>query len=116
MSVGPMGFFGSIAATPLSQSKGSDVDRAAQESNGQSGQASNAAKAESAAGIGATDGEEHGAAERDADGRRIWEKSPGKKKPTADLPAAPPADPDGTPPPLSKDATGESGNQLDLTG
>ena len=112
MSVGPMGFFGSIAATPLSQSKGSDVDRAAQESSGQSGQTSNAAKAENAAGIGATDGEEHGAAERDADGRRIWEKSPGKKKPVA----APPADVASTPSPLSKDATGTSGNQLDLTG
>jgi hypothetical protein len=62
MSVGPMGFFGSIAATPLSQSKGSDVDRAAQEANGQTGEASNAIKAENAAGIGATDGEEHGAA------------------------------------------------------
>src|SRR6266567_177313 len=107
MSVGPMGFFGSIAATPLSQSKGSDVDRAAQESAGQSGQASNAAKAENAAGIGATDGEEHGAAERDADGRRIWEKPTGKKKPAATLPATPPH---------SKDATGASGSQLDLTG
>jgi hypothetical protein len=111
-----MGFFGSIAATPLSQSKGSDVDRAAQEANGQTGEASNATKAENAAGIGATDGEEHGPAERDADGRRIWEKSPGKKKPVAALPAAVPADLDATPPPLSKDATGTSGNQLDLTG
>jgi hypothetical protein len=111
-----MGFFGSIAATPLSQSKGSDVDRAAQETNGQSGQASNDAKAESADGIGATDGEEHGAAERDADGRRISEKGPGKKKPVAAPPAVLPADLDGTPPPFSKDATGESGNQLDLTG
>ena len=112
MSVGPMGFFGSIAATPLSQSKGSDVDRAAQETNGQSGQTSNALKAENAAGIGATDGEEHGAAERDADGRRIWEKSPGKKKPVAGLSA----DLDAMPMPHSKDASGASGNQLDLTG
>jgi hypothetical protein len=111
MSVGPMGFFGSIAATPLAQSQGSDVDRAAQDSAGQSRQASNEAKAENAAGIGQTDGEEHAAAERDADGRRLWEKPPGKKDPAG----APPA-PAAVPPPLSKDASGQSGNQLDLTG
>ena len=112
MSVGPMGFFSSIAATPLSQSKGSDVDRAAQDTSGQSAQTTNAAKAENAAGIGATDGDEHGTAERDADGRRIFEKSPGKKKPVAtdaDIAVA-------TPTALSKDASGDSGNQLDLTG
>ncbi|HEV3418655.1 MAG TPA: hypothetical protein VG056_17680 [Pirellulales bacterium] len=112
MSVGPMGFFGSIAATPLSQSQGSDADRVAQESSAQTGQAANATKAKNAAGIGATDGEEHAAAERDADGRRIWEKSPGKKKPAAAGAETLPAEP----PPLSKDATGASGNQLDLTG
>jgi hypothetical protein len=112
MSVGPMGFFSSIAATPLSQSKGNDVDRDGQESAGQSAQVANEAKAENAAGIGATDGEEHGAAERDADGRRIWEKPPGKKRvaaPAAETPLA-------SSPVISKDASGESGNELDLTG
>ncbi len=112
MSVGPMGFFGSIAATPLSQSRGSDVERASQESTGQSAQTASETKAENAAGIGAADGEEHGAAERDADGRRIWEKAPNKKRtaaPAADVPAEPPSA-------LSKDPSGTSGNQLDLTG
>jgi hypothetical protein len=107
-----MGFFSSIAATPLSQSRGNDVDRAGQETAGQSAQAANEAKAENAAGIGAADGEEHGTAERDADGRRIWEKTANKKRsgePTADVTVTLPS-------PLSKDATGESGNQLDLTG
>jgi hypothetical protein len=112
MSVGPMGFFGSIAATPLAQSQGIDADRVAQESSAQSGQTANAIKAENAAGIGATDGEEHAAAERDADGRRIWEKTPGKKKSAAFAAETLPAET----PPLSKDATGASGNQLDLTG
>jgi hypothetical protein len=112
MSVGPMGFFGSIAATPLSQSRGSDVDRAGQESAGQAAQAANETKAEDAAGIGAADGEEHGTAERDADGRRIWEKPAGKKRAAA--PAIDVAEV--LPTPLSKDASGESGNQLDLTG
>jgi hypothetical protein len=112
MSVGPMGFFSSIAATPLSQSRGNDVDRAGQETAGQSAQTTNEAKAENAAGIGAADGEEHGTAERDADGRRIWETTANKKRPaepTADVTATLPAS-------LSKDASGESGNQLDLTG
>jgi hypothetical protein len=112
MSVGPMGFFSSIAATPLSQSKGNDVDRAGQESAGQSAEAANDVKAENAAGIGATDGEEHGAAERDADGGRIWEKPPGKKKAPEPAAEAPPVSTSV----LSKDASGESGNELDLTG
>ena len=62
--------------------------------------------------IGETDGQEHGAAERDADGRRLWEKPLGKKGPPAaadDSAAMPPV-------PVSKDATGQSGIQLDLTG
>jgi hypothetical protein len=111
MSVGPMGFFSSIAATPLPHSKGNDADRAAQETAGQSAQTANAVKAENAAGIGETDGQEHGPAERDADGRRIWEKSAGKKHSAAQPPesSAPTAI-------QSKDATGDSGTQLDLTG
>jgi hypothetical protein len=111
MSVGPTGFFSTIAATPLPHSKGSDVDRTAQESAGQTAQAANATKAENAAGIGETDGEEHGPAERDADGRRIWEKSAGKKGR-----AAPPHEPVAPLTAQSKDATGESGTRLDLTG
>jgi hypothetical protein len=111
MSVGPTGFFSTIAATPLPHSKGSDVDLTAQESAGQTAQAANATKAENAAGIGETDGEEHGPAERDADGRRIWEKTPGKKRPAGPAPeAVAPVTVQ------SKDATGESGTQLDLTG
>jgi hypothetical protein len=107
-----MGFFSSIAATPLSQSKGSDVDRATQDTSGQAAQTTNAAKAENAAGIGATDGDEHGANERDADGRRIFEKSPSKRKPAPPVADVAPL----APAPLSKDATGNAGNQLDLTG
>src|SRR4051812_5152841 len=107
MSVGPMGFFSSIAATPLSQSKGSDVDRAAQDAAGQSAQTTSAAKAKSAAGIGAPDGEEHGTAERDADGRRLFEKLPGKKTPPPGAPADVAVE---SQTPLSKDVTGDSGN------
>ncbi len=64
-------------------------------------------KAEAAAGIGETDGEDHQTDERDADGRRPWEFPP-KKRNSAEDPAKQP--------PQSRDTTGESGNLLDLTG
>ncbi len=113
MSVGPMGFFGAIPLPPSPQAQGSEVDRAAQESSTQSGQQANDLKAENAAGIGATDGEEHGAAERDADGRRLFEKQSGKKRSAA---AAPVAEPLAAPILPSKDPSGASGSQLDLMG
>jgi hypothetical protein len=113
MSVGPMGFFGAIPLPPSPQTQGSEADRAAQESSTQSGQKANDTKAENAAGIGATDGDEHGANERDADGRRLFEKQPGKKRSVAPVPDAEPL-----PAPIlpSKDPTGASGSQLDLMG
>ncbi len=111
MSVGPLGFFGSIAAVPAAQLQGSETDRAAHESATQSGQISSELKAELAAGIGAPDGQEHGAAERDADGRRLWEKPLGKKQPAAARSETMP--PQAT---ASKDPSGESGSQLDLLG
>ncbi len=64
-------------------------------------------KAEAAAGIGETDGEDHQTDERDADGRRPWEFPPKKQNPGEDPSKRPPQ---------SRDATGTSGNLLDLTG
>lgn len=109
MSVGPLGFFASIATTPAAQ-RGADVERTHQEASRQAGEAANDAKAEKAAGIGETDGEEHSTNERDADGRRPWEFAPGTKKPSeaaAETTATTRQ---------SKDLTGTSGGQLDLTG
>ncbi len=108
-----MDFFSSIAATPLAQTQGSDVDRAALETAGQARQVANDLKAENAAGVGQTDGEEHQSSDRDADGHRLWENTPGKpaKHASAAADQSPPAVP-----PASKDPTGQSGNQLDLTG
>jgi hypothetical protein len=108
MSVGPLvGINVSAAGTPLAQAKGSDVDKSTQDVGAQSRSTVYEKKAEAAAGIGETDGEEHQTDERDADGRRLWEfteKNP--KNPDNDVANRS----------RSRDATGESGNLLDLSG
>ncbi len=114
MSIGAMGFMGGIAATPLAQTQGSEADRAAEETSSQSQQAANEAKSENAAGIGQTDGDEHGANERDADGHRLLEKPLRKKRATRPASSEQPAEPAVEEPQLSRDATGQSGSQLDL--
>ncbi len=109
MSIGPTGVFGSVAGTPLSQAKGSDIDQAKQETDNQAGKISSDSSAEKASGIGAAeqDGE---AQDGDADGRKLWEPTVNKDDDSA---AETPAAPD---PRSSRDATGERGNQLDLGG
>lgn len=112
MSVGPTGGIpGSAAGSPLAQTKGSEPERAQQDANAQQRRIESDQKAESAAGIGETDGEDHETGERDADGRRLWEEQPEKENAEA-------AEEDPGPPPQrqSKDATGQSGNLLDLSG
>lgn len=112
MSVGPLGGIASSAAgSPLAQTKGSEIERAEQDASNQQRRIQNEQKAESAAGIGETDGEDHETAERDADGRRLWEAPPdGEETAAADETTPPEA------PRKSVDATGASGTQLDLTG
>jgi hypothetical protein len=111
MSVGPLsGLLSSVAGTPLAQTKGSEIERAQQDLNAQQRQTVGQQRAESAAGIGETDGQDHEAAERDADGRRLWEEQLGKKQ------ATPTEEGEPGNPPLSKDVTGQSGTQLDLCG
>jgi hypothetical protein len=112
MSIGPLGgIAGSAAGSPLAQTAGSENERTAQDATAHQTRAASNQKAESAAGIGETDGEDHEAAERDADGRRIWEESPKKKEgePAAEDEASADA-------PRSKDPSGASGNLLDLSG
>ena len=110
MSVGPLGgIAGSAAGSPLAQTQGSDVERAGQDTSNQQRRIQNEQKAESAAGIGETDGEDHETAQRDADGRRLWEEPPGTRETTE-------AGEDAAAPRQSKDASGQSGNRLDLTG
>lgn len=110
MSVGPMGgVVGSAAGAPLSQTAGSETERTKREASATQRQVDNDTKAEQAAGIGQTESDE-GPAERDADGRRLWE---GNTTPT-EKGEQPPIEAE--PPRQAKDPTGQSGSSLDLTG
>ncbi len=110
MSIGASaGLAGSVAATPLAKASSSESDRAGQEVAAQQRRTASEKKAESAAGIGETDGEDHQAEDRDADGRRLWEKTPqGSGQPHGDGAEETP--------PRVKDVSGQSGNLLDLSG
>lgn len=110
MSIGPSaGLAGSVAGTPLAKASSSESDRIRQEVTAQQRQVASEKKAESAAGIGETDGENHEAEDRDADGRRLWEEMPeGSGQPHGDGP--------GETPVRVKDTSGQSGNLLDLSG
>ena len=106
MSVGFGGIAGSAAGSQLAQTSGSDVDRTAQEVSGAVRKADYQLKAEAAAGIGETDGENHESEDRDADGRRLWEQMHHGSSETEESET----------PKQSRDATGQSGNLLDLSG
>src|SRR3954452_1413401 len=109
MSIGSFGILGSVASTPLTQAKSADQQASANTVTHQR-QVDAAASAEASAGIGQTDGENHEAADRDADGRKLWEQSPKKHKNAVS------PDDSATETHLSKDASGDSGNSLDLVG
>ncbi len=110
MSLGPLGnVLASAAGAPLAQTKGSDIERSAEQIQAQQRVVLSEQKAEAASGIGETNGEDHQPAERDADGRRPWEAPP-RPKPSEVSP--PEAD---IPKPV-KDPTGQSGTLLDLSG
>ena len=79
MSMGPLGgVVGSSAGSPLSQTQGAAAERAKQDAAAQERTVETDRKSEQASGIGQTE-EDQGASERDADGRRMWERSGGKK-------------------------------------
>jgi hypothetical protein len=109
MSIGPLaGLAGSVAGSPLAQTKGSEIERAQHETANQQRRVANDLRADSAAGIGQTDGDSHETNDRDADGRRLWEISLAnpEKDPTDETAENP----------QSKDASRRSGTLLDLTG
>lgn len=108
MSIGPSPpLAASVASTPLARASSSEQDRAAQEVSAQTRQTTSEKKAESAAGIGETDGENNETEDRDADGRRLWEEPPGEGKRNSESDENCPH---------GKDASGQCGNLLDLCG
>ncbi len=110
MSIGSLGFAGIGAATPLPQAKGSDADRSVQETAAQKSEQLSDLKAELAAGIGEADGDNRKIEEREGDGRMLWQAS------ASGNPAITGGESSGTPLPCSRDASGNCGNLLDLTG
>lgn len=111
MTMVPLGgILTSAAGAPLSQTAGSETERAQKESSSQQRQLDADTHAEQTAGIGQTEHDQE-TSERDADGRRMWEGPPERRK---DPPNA--AEETATEARLSKDPTGQSGTHLDLTG
>lgn len=106
MSVGSLGgLVGSAAGAPLSQTSGSETERSQRDAAVRERNINAADQAEKAAGIGTTEQDQE-ASERDADGRRLWEAPPDKSDNGDAANAAR----------QSKDPTGQSGTNLDLTG
>lgn len=110
MSVGPLGgIVGSAAGAPISQTAGSETERTQRDSSAQQRELNTNERAERAAGIGTTEQDQE-TNERDADGRRPWEETTARQREVA-------ADEtEVLPPRQSKDASGQCGHQLDLTG
>jgi hypothetical protein len=109
MNVGATtGALGSAAGAPLSQTAGAEAERTQKESSGQQRSADAQMKSEKASGIGSMEQDQE-ASERDADGRRLWEDTGKKKEEPAEEVAA-------NVERQAKDASGMSGNSLDLTG
>jgi hypothetical protein len=98
----------SAAGAPLSQTAGGEAERSEKESSVQQRIADAQTKSEKASGIGQME-QDSETSERDADGRRLWEDSPGKKQPASEDAASDLQR-------QAKDPTGMSGNSLDLTG
>lgn len=110
MSVGPMGMAGSVAGG-LPQIRTADAGRAEKQSADQARQTKSDQKAESAEGVGETTQDEK-ASDRDADGRRMWEGTQNAEANTNDVTEESKQNET----PKSKDPTGASGGQLDLSG
>ena len=100
------GLLGSSAGAPLSQTKGSEIERGQKDSLRHSRETASAEVAERAAGIGQTEQDEQ-SSERDADGRRLWERTTERKSSSTDTTSVERT---------SRDATGDSGSRLDLVG
>ena len=112
MSIGSLGIVGSLAGAPQA-SKGSEVAKNQETAAARERQVRTDTAAENAAGIGLTDGENHTATDRDADGRLGYFRTTPEEPKPEESPAAEAAPVE---PPQAADPTGTSGSQLDLTG
>ena len=113
MNVGPLGgVLGSAAGSQLQQTRGKDSDRAASDVGNQQRSDRLADRASAAAGVGQTE-EDQGTAERDADGRRMWEGSPDGSSQDQSTDEQ---DQEQQQQGRAKDPTGNTGTSLDLTG
>jgi hypothetical protein len=111
MTMVPLGgMLASAAGTALSQTSGSETERAQKESLSEQRITETDQHAERSAGIGQTE-QDQATSDRDADGRRLWEKPPGDstKSDTEEAESELQSR-------QSKDPTGQSGTRLDLTG
>jgi hypothetical protein len=102
----------SAAGLGLAQTTGTDPIRSQQAATAQQRHVESDIRAEDTAGIAATDGEDQETHDRDADGRRAWEIAGAPHGAQGEQAAL---DADGAPH-LPKDPSGESGNELDLSG
>ena len=109
MSIGPLaGLPTSAAGSPLAQESGPAADRAAQDASADRRSIDSQQKASDAAGVGRTDGQRHESDQRDANGRRHWQWTPGDSDSTnaEDQPSQG----------QREDASGGRGTLLDLNG
>ena len=104
-SIPTSGIVSSAAGAPLSQSKGSEIEKAQKDASSTQRQVEGDKKAADSAGIGQTEQDE-GTSERDADGRRFWERNEHNKEHSGE----------DSQPRQAKDPEGQSGTSLDLTG
>lgn len=112
MSIGSLGIVGSVAGAPQS-SKSSEVAKNQETAAARERQVRADTAASDAAGVGVTDGENHTATDRDADGRLGYFRTAQEEQKPEESPEPEAAAGE---PPHAVDPTGTSGSQLDLTG
>jgi type II secretory pathway pseudopilin PulG len=103
-----MGIVGGLAGTAVPQ-RAAEADRVQRETTEQGRAAEASEQAENAAGIGQTE-EDAQTSERDADGRRLWEKQDRKPKKVEESAVGE------SRVPVPKDPSGACGGQVDLVG
>jgi hypothetical protein len=102
------GILASAAGAPLAQTKGSEIDRRRLETDRSRAAVESERRVDTAAGVAEADGEQNRVGDDGAGDRPGWEHSKSAKRRSKQASAA--AEP------TSRDATGQSGNEIDLCG